>query len=611
MRNLVNYLGMVGNGETVALIDAEGSVSWFCAPRFNSLPVFASALDPYRGGFLRLQFPAEARVVYTGHDYYERTNVLQTFFRGAGFHGVITDFMPWQRNALVRLIRLKNATAHPLHLAIEVEAVPIRTSMRPFVRRQEGNAFLIYDRDMCLFLLLKAAKDTLDFPRIEFSLPPGGEEELRLVLGYGRDRAEAEESVSYACEATLGETVRFWEQWLEPARVPTWIDARLAKAYYRSLLAMKLLIHHRSGAVLAAPTASFPATPGGKENWDYRYCWIRDGFLTAMAFDEAGLHQEARRFYNFILPLQSPEGNWPHPLYTIDGTIPGEVEITDLEGPNGEKPIRFGNEAATQLQLDNEGSLLVGLWRHYALTRDRDYLREWWPALRRAAFWLRRNWFRAEHGIWEFREHESQWTYGKAVTYGGLLAAARLAQELGYYQLAALWRGAAYQMQSEVVHYSWSEKRQAFTQLYDDDSPLDISVLALVFHGLVAPRDPRMIKTVSALEGGSRSCIIYRAVARYECAILPFALAQLWLAQYHLKAANLHRAWELTDMLLNNATSLYLWGEHFDPETGKQWGNFPQTFVHAEFVRTVWAWQRAMSGRAERVVAGELQAQRG
>ncbi|ACX51796.1 glycoside hydrolase 15-related protein [Ammonifex degensii KC4] len=608
MRNLQNYLGMVGNGETVALIDPEGRISWFCAPRFDSFPLFAAALDPYRGGFLRLHFPAEARVVYTGHEYYDRTNVLQTFFKGAGFHGVIIDFMPWQRNAFIRLVKIKNTTTQPLRLPIEVEVVPVRTSFRPFVRRQEGNAFLIFDQNMCLYLLLTISKEALGFPRIELSLPPGGEEEFRLVMGYGRDREEAEVEVQRALEASLGETVRFWEQWLERARIPSWLKGPLRKAYCRSLLALKLLTHHRSGAILAAPTASFPATPGGKENWDYRYCWIRDGFLTAMAFDEAGLHQEARKFYDFILPLQAPDGSWPHPLYTIDGTVPTEVEIMDLEGPNGEKPIRFGNEAAIQLQLDNEGSVLYGLWYHYALTRDKAYLREIWPAVRKAAFWLRRNWFRAEHGIWEFRGHRSQWTYGKAVTYGGLLAAARLAQELGFGQLAGIWRGAAYQMQSEVVHYAWSEKRQAFTQLYDDDSPLDISVLALVFYGLVSPRDPRMLKTIQALEG-TRGCLIYRAVARYECAILPFALAQLWLARYHLRAGNLQRAWELTDMLLSNATSLYLWGEHFDPETGKQWGNFPQTFVHAEFVRNAWAWQRAMAGRAEGVVAAQLQAQ--
>ena len=153
----------------------------------------------------------------------------------------------------------------------------------------------------------------------------------------------------------------------------------------RSLLTLKLLTHEESGAILAAPTASFPAVPGGHDNWDYRYCWIRDGYFTARCFDEVGFHEEARAFYEFAFRLQERDGHWRQPLYTLDGGSPSELLVDDLQGPGGERPIRFGNAAYDQLQIDNEPSILHGLWIHAQRTNDRDFIAANWDAVRRAA----------------------------------------------------------------------------------------------------------------------------------------------------------------------------------------------------------------------------------
>lgn len=674
------YYGVVGNGETAALIGPDLAVRWLCLPRFDGTPFFASALDPRRGGELTIELehgrgePGLARLtpgrVRVEQEYLGRTNVLSTGVVADDVRLQAVDAMPWRRPLLVRRVSVTNTGPEPEAFRLKFHLEPVRSAHWSFaVQENEDAAFLtVAEKAAALAVGWVAgagegaagpaeaiAGPTVGTPAAEAGpaagpqrlttpvLAPGQRFDAILLLAYGPDAAAAaarwREAAAGLQAAPPGDPEglerekRFWADWLARARFPQGVSPELEEAYARSLLTLKLLTHEESGAILAAATASFPAVPGGTDNWDYRYCWLRDGYYSARTYDEAGLHTEARAFYEFALRCQAPDGRWHQPLYTLDGGGPVELVIEDLAGPGGEKPVRFGNAAYDQLQIDNEPSVLHGLWIHAQKTRDREWFAARWDAIRRAADAMMELWHRPENGIWEIRERRDHWVYGKALCAAGFRAAAELADWLGYPAHAERWRAEADAVARQVIENGWCPEREAYLQTYDKNSPLDISALALVLWDLLPADDQRIVKTVAAFErplklpeasaagsapaagpapgartgpgagpapdepptddpfwgmhhlkGGLR---MNGAFARYDYAAEPFYLPTLWMARYYLRAGHLQRARELVRVCLDNATSLGLMAEHFNPRTGRQWGNFPQAFSHEELALTI------------------------
>ncbi|HYG59293.1 MAG TPA: glycoside hydrolase family 15 protein [Symbiobacteriaceae bacterium] len=582
------YLGAVGNGETVALISPDGEICWLCVPRPDSFPVFARALDPRQGGSLRLTFrwgdTALRTPMIKAQRYLGRTNILETSLLMDDLSAVIVDYMPWGQRHLIRQITLTNLSEERRGVAVDVG---VRATCSDAAPRD------LRDRVHAAFRGPQAAL-----------LSPDESLTTTLVLAYGDTPTEALRNWVAAGDGNLEEEERFWERWLGEARPVRSGDRALDVAYCRSLLALKLLCNEKTGAILAAPTASFPAIPGGGDNWDYRYAWLRDGYFIARCLDAAGLHGESRRFYQFALKHQDEDGRWRQTLYTMDGRNPLEFTVNDLAGPNGEVPVRFGNAASTQIQIDSEGSVLHGLWCHWKATGDTAFIRGAWDHISRAAGMIMASWQWPENGVWEIRERRDHWVYGKAICCAGLLAAAGMAAALGFAAEAARWDREAARIRQDVLKGGWSEERQAFLQTYDPRSPLDVSVLALSLWGLLPADDPHMRSTVAAIEepfwlpavpddgaystdtpywgvrcGGLN---MWGGMARYDYAAVPFYLPTLWLARHHLRAGNRDRALELVRTCLMSATDLGLMAEHFDPRTGEQWGNFPQGFSHEE-----------------------------
>lgn len=654
------YLGLIGNGETAALIAPNLDIAWFCPGRFDAFPLFASALDPKHGGKLELGFklqpsgpvnlktpgaasagPFSFQATCASRPgrqrYLDDTNILHTMVpltpettaaeEEAEVCVEVFDYFPWRKPYLVRDIKLCNRTEAAVTVHVSWNIRPIAVGAYPVQLGREDHIPVATSSHWSV------AFGLADQPAI--TVPARGVIWTRFVLAYAGGAPEAasrwREAVASGSKqgepAELLEARRFWATWLNGARSGRlrWASSspatgvNLESAYRRSLLALKLLVYEPTGAIIAAPTASFPATPGGTDNWDYRHVWLRDGYLCALAFDEAGLTREARRFYDFAFSLQADDGSWPNPLVDLHGNLPEETIVAELEGPGGEKPIRFGNAALRQLQLDNTGNVVDGLWRHYLATRDLDYIRGRWPAVLRALRWLETNWRRPENGIWEFRDAARQWVYGKAMCFAAFRAGSAIASVLGYDEEGRRWEEEAAIIRDEVISRGWQPERQAFVQFYGspeplpdndgaghppkaagDGPPLDISVLALAFYGLLDPTDPRMMATARAIEkpashGGLN---IDGGIARFEGAALPFYLPTLWLARFYLLAGNERRAVELLLTCLSCATDLDLMSEHFEPATGRQWGNFPQAFSHEEFVRTVLALARRHSGRS-------------
>ncbi|HWI63110.1 MAG TPA: glycoside hydrolase family 15 protein [Symbiobacteriaceae bacterium] len=587
------YLGAVGNGETVALIGPDAAIDWLCVPRPDDFPVFARALDPNRGGALRLHVRWGDQTL-TGADqtvqrYRGRTNILETSMLLGDLDVTVVDYMPWGRRHLTRLITVTNLgeTRRGVRLGISLGATESRHAPEE-----------LRDRVHAAF---KGPAMAL--------LSPDESMTTALVVSYGETPTEALRHWHEAAPDDLEAEEAFWRTWLAPARPVVSGDSALDEAYYRSLLALKLLCNEKTGGILAAPTASFPAVPGGGDNWDYRYVWLRDGYFISRCLDQAGLHTESRRFYDFLLRFQGEDGRWRQTLYTIDGTNPKEMVVDDLTGPNGETPIRFGNAASDQIQIDSEPNVLHGLWYHWQATRDLDFLKERWMEIHAAAEAVMETWKLKENGIWEIRERLDHWVYGKALGAAGLQAAAEMAGALDLGALSERWAAESERILADVLANGWSEERQAFLQTYDHRSPLDISALALSLRDLVPAADPRLQATVRAMEapfhlpelpadrpyttdtpywglkaGGLN---MWGGMARYDYAAVPFYLPTLWLARHHLRAGNRERALELVRLCLGSATDLGLMAEHFDPRTGEQWGNFPQGFSHEELALTL------------------------
>lgn len=570
------HAGLVGSGHTAALVEPDLSISWLCIPRFDSQPLFASALDPRNGGALSIGLTVSGRPVplhplhqrYVGH-----TAVLQTELTGEGSIRVTaTDFMPWNKHGMVRRIEVKGAGPQT---RLQITVDPVRSAHLPVTQttglcRTPDGVVLIRGENLDL---------------------NGGA--AWVYLAWGPTEAAAEAALVDLRTASVEAELAQWHNWLSPARKPEGVSPAWEESYWRSLIIIRLLSYEPTGALLAAPTASLPAIPGGDHQWDYRFIWLRDGYYTALTLDAAGLHREARRFYDFCFSIQEPDGHWTQPLYTVDGEDPQERLIDDLQGPGGEVPVRLGNAASGQLQLDGEGNIVHGLWFHYRTSGDKAALIAHWDGVRRAADWTMANWQRQESGIWEPREYVAHWVHGKVMCAVTLISAARIARALGHDAEAEGWEAAAATIAEIAIDKGWDPERNSYVRHWDPTpdtyAPMEISVLALVFYGLLPADDPRIRSTVERMyrpadDGG---LILYGGVCRYEKAAVPFYLPTFWLARYHLMAGETDRCDQWLNTCLQAATSLGLMAEHFDGRDGGQWGNYPQAFSHEEAARLI------------------------
>ncbi len=612
----MKFYGVIGNGETLAFISPRGSIDWWCIPRFHGLPVFASILNPKFGG--KLEISASLTLTYQNlpqtrpvkQRYFEKTNILHTVWGTQRFNISSIDFFPWKRRVLTRIVKIEKPTGGPKKAYVLVNFSP-----RAFFKKcevsmgyEESEGILYFyseeaGHSLYIASTLKPSYVSISDPQrdkiveikkmdfvvrgvygldafIAFKVPLNSE--LPLFLGYGDYLEEAKNEVLKAREryspARLGEECRFWRKWLSKGVTISLPDKDLESAFYRSLLTLKLLTDARSGGIIAAGTTSLAAIPERDSNWDYRYVWVRDGVFTAEAFDITGHHEESRKFYEFMLKCQRPDGYW-RPLYTVDGEAPlFEIinpGITDSYG----HPIRLGNAAASQFQIDSPGLFLSGFYLHYILTRDKAFLKNSLEKLVKSAAWILKNWHLKENGIWEERFEKSHWLFGKVACYAGLKAVQKLLGRDPVVELEELGN-----IKEIIMKRGWSSRKEAFVQKFESSSVLDISVLSLVFYRILDYKNPKIMKTVKKIEEELR---FYNSFLRFEGDIPPFYLSTLWMARLYTKLNNGEKALEIIKWCLDSATNLKLMAERYDPILKEQRGNFPQAFSHEELVKAI------------------------
>ena len=576
--------GLIGDMRTAALIGTDGSIDWCCLPRFDSGSVFAAILDPERGGTWAIRPQGEWT---STQRYLPRTNILETIFRSADAVVVLTDFMPVDEDG-------RPSGPHPeIHRRLRCTRGRVAMQMTFMPRFEYGaratrlellrDGLFATDRTDQV-LTLSSAKPfqwivEQSAATAQFTIEKN--EERWLVLRYDDDDIHPVDR--YESERKLDITAAFWARWAAGVRY----SGPFRGMVKRSALALKLLTHAETGAIIAAPTTSLPETIGGSRNWDYRFVWLRDAAFTLAALDAVGHRKEADAFMRFLKKVCRHEGGGHlQIMYGIDGRRDlVERQLDHLSGYQGSRPVRVGNGAVGQLQLDVYGEVLetADIWR-----RTNEMTEGTWRVLRGLVDWVSKNWQLPDSSIWEVRGEVRQYVFSKVMSWVALDRGVRMADELGLESNAAEWRVQRDLLHAEIMERGWSERHQSFTQAYDDDA-LDAASLAIPMVRFLPWNHPRVHGTVRAIARELTSTdgeLVYRyrhsdgLEGQEGC----FSICTFWLAQALTMIGERERAERVFRRMLRHANHVGLYSEEIDPVSGQFLGNFPQAFTHIALI---------------------------
>jgi GH15 family glucan-1,4-alpha-glucosidase len=600
-----NY-GVIGDMHTVALVGMDGSIDWFCCPRFDSPSVFASMLDDAKGG--RFKIAPTCPVTTHKQLYWPDTNVLITRFLSPDGMGEVCDFMPVAAAADGHRTIIRYVTAVRGAMPFRLDCEPAFNYARD--RHQtdvsdDGAKFVTRDLSLGLSSQVPLEANGAGV-RAEFTLEEGQTAVFVLRQIDAGDDCGPCLSPGEAHEQ-FRRTIDYWRGWLSQCRY----RGRWREMVQRSALALKLLTFEPSGAIVAAPTCSLPEGIGGERNWDYRYTWIRDAAFTLYAFLRLGFTDEAARFMDWIEARAhelNPDGSLQI-MYGIDGRhdLPEET-LDHLEGYRGSRPVRIGNGAYNQLQLDIYGELMDSIYLYDKYGSPVSY--ELWSHVVELADWVIDNWKQKDEGVWEVRGGRQHFVYSKLMCWVALDRAIRLADKRSMPANRPRWLEARDTIYKEIMTEGWNVERQAFVQHYESDS-LDAANLIMPLVFFLSPTDDRMLKTLDATlkppgEGGLVSDhLVYRYNIRETQDGLSgeegtFNICTFWLVEALTRAGRrdpkrLERARLMFEHMMGYANHLGLYAEEIGP-SGEALGNFPQAFTHLSLISAAYNLNRALDG---------------
>ena len=589
--------GVIGNMNTVALVGLDGSVDWWCYPRFDSPSVFAALLDEERGGWFRIS--PERGDVTAKQIYLPDTNALITRFLTADGVGEVVDFMPVGEGARTLgthcLVRRVSVTRG--RLAFRMECRPAFDYARAGHETEVRDRTVSFrSRDLTLTLLSQAPLRREGDAAVATFLLGEGETAAFVLMGPRESGRSLESLDPEATERAYGGTVEFWRRWIaRPNYRGRWLEM-----VNRSAFVLKLLTFEPTGAIVAAATTSLPERIGGARNWDYRYTWIRDASFTLYALMRIGFTEEARRFMDWLtarIHELRPDGSLQI-MYSIEGRHElTEETLEHLAGYRGSRPVRVGNGAYAQLQLDIYGELMDAVYLFDKHGSPIGY--ELWCRLRRLLDWVARHWRMEDEGIWEVRGGARPFVYSKLMCWVALDRGIRLAEKRSFPADRARWLEERDSIYEEIMARGFDPEQNCFVQSFGSKT-LDASVLMMPLTFFVSPTDPRMLGTIDAV---IRQLTFDSLVHRYDVAAAPdgvggeegtFSCCTFWLGEALTRAKRIEEAQLLFERMLGYANHVGLYSEEVGPR-GEALGNFPQAFTHLGLISAAHNLDRALS----------------
>jgi GH15 family glucan-1,4-alpha-glucosidase len=579
--------GIIGDLHTAALVGTDGTIDWYCCPHFDSPSVFAAILDRRRGGYYRI---APASDGWTPKQlYFPDTNVLITRFLTREGVGEVQDFMPVSDEPgsifRHRLIRRVLGVRGELTFSVEVEP-RFNYGRDPHSIVFHENGVVFRSEGMSLALETSAPLTLRETGvSCEITLTPG--ESVTFVLErVPEDYVPRPYSETETREA-FDRTIDYWRRWLAKSRY----QGRWREVVHRSALTLKLLTYRPTGGIVAAPTTSLPEALGGARNWDYRYTWIRDAAFSLYALLRLGFTEEAAAFMEWLRErFREPRAGETGPLqimYGIDGRSELTEEVLDhLEGYRGSSPVRIGNGAAEQLQLDIYGEMIDSLYFYSRHGSPIDH--DSWTDLCRVIDWVCENWDQADEGIWEARGERQHYTYSRLMSWVGLDRAVRMSLDRGLPADLAKWQASRDRIYHQIMSKGFHPERQAFVQHYDTEF-LDAAVLLMPLVNFVAPTDRRWLSTLDAM---GEELVSDSLVYRYNVEASPdglegeegtFSICTFWYVEALARAGRVDEARLAFEKMLTYANHLGLYSEEIGL-TGDALGNFPQAFTHLALI---------------------------
>jgi len=580
MNAAIEDYGMIGDCESVALVSRAGSVDWLCLPRFDSDAFFAALLGTRDNGRWLLAPAFDVRKAT--RRYRPHTLILETRFETA--HGAVTviDFMLPRRghSELIRIVRGEDGRVEMrMELLVRFDyglSVPWISSVGDGLVHAIGGPHLI------VVGAAAALTHANGIVEAAFTVTPG--QTVPFVLMHSPSHEPPPLPVS--ASAALAETEKYWLDWVSQCTY----QGPAAPAVERSLIVLKALTYAPTGGIVAAPTTSLPEEIGGERNWDYRFCWLRDATFTLLAFMNAGFHSEAVAWRDWLLRAVAGKASQDQIMYGIAGErrLP-EWEVSWLSGYEGSTPVRVGNAAATQLQLDVYGEVADALHqaRKGGLSTPEQSV-----ALERG--WiehLERIWREPDEGIWEVRSGRQQFTHSKLMAW---VAVDRAIKDFERFKLDGpidRWRALREEIHADICEHGFNPAVGTFVQSYGS-TVLDASLLLIPLVGFLPAQDPRVVATVEAIE---RRLVIEGFVLRYDLQKVDdglaghegtFLLCSFWLVDCLIALGRRTDAQRLFERLVNVSNDLGLLAEQFDPTAGRLLGNFPQAFSHVGLVNS-------------------------